>query len=123
MQRTIGTIADDILGIAIRVKELDGQIAVLKAESEVYEKELELAAEKEGLTAGKGVNSSWKVEPVTVPQVTDWDAFYDYMSLNKYYHLLQKRPAVKACRELWDQGTVIPGTEKFTQNKVKVQGV
>ena len=122
-QRQIGDIADDIQRLAATIKEKQDEIDVLESQELALKAELIKAAEAAGLTAGKTTTASWKVEQQTVPQVKDWESFYEYIMNNQYFHLLQKRPAVKACQELWDKGIVIPGAEKFTQPKVSVKGV
>jgi hypothetical protein len=120
--RTVGTIADEVLAEMLKLKKAENKV---KEHEEVIKKlkdELKLAAEKEDLTSGGGKKSSFTIEPQIVPHVTNWDAFYEYISENKYYHLLQRRPAVKACQELWNQDVAIPGTDKFTSLKVNVKG-
>jgi hypothetical protein len=85
--------------------------------------ELQVAADVAKLTQGGGKKSKFTIEDQTVPQGSNWDQFYDYIHTNKYFHLLQRRPAVKACQELWGQGVVIPGIDKFTMKKINVKGV
>lgn len=121
-QRTIEHIADEVLGIQLKIKKKEDEVKVLEEQETKLKEELRLAAEKEGLTSGGGKKSKWTIAPDTVPQASNWDAFYQYIHDNKYYHLLQRRPAVKACQELWGQSTTIPGIDKFTKMKVNVKG-
>jgi hypothetical protein len=122
-QRTLSQIADDILGIRGKEEILKNQLKELEEKRRVFEQELIAAAEKQGQVKGGGKTSTWTVTADTVPQVTDWDAFHEFIADKKWFHLLQRRPAVKACQELWTQGMVIPGTEKYTTMKVNVKGV
>lgn len=121
MARTLGIIADEVLAKQLKRKKLEDQVDLIKKEEEVLKAELKLAADAESLTLGGGKKSKWTIEPQIVPQAQDWDAFYGYIAKEKYFHLLQRRPAVKACQELWGQGIVIPGIEKFTSMKVSVK--
>lgn len=120
--RTVGIIADEVLAEQIKLKKAENKV---KEHEEIIKKlkdELKLAAEKEDLTSGGGKKSSFSIEPQIVPHATNWDAFYEYIKENNYFHLLQRRPAVKACQELWSQDIAIPGIDKFTSNKVTVKG-
>lgn len=121
--RTIGDVSDAILAIKGQENALEEQAKELKMKREILEKELAELAAKEGLTVGGGVNSKWTVEEVTVPNIEDADQFYAYIHKKKWYHLLQRRPAVKACQELWEKGMRIPGIEKFAKIRVTVKGV
>jgi hypothetical protein len=121
--RTIGDIADEVLEKSLEITRMNKEVADLEKEEKALKEELRVAAEAAGLTSGGGKTSKFDIGPETVPQISNVDAFYDYIKTNDYFHLLQRRPAVKACRELWEQGTAIPGIDKFTQTKVNVKGV
>lgn len=121
--RTLAVISDEIQEIQIDVKDLNKEIEALEKKKAFLEKELEEEAEKQGLKSGSGAASSFKIEAETVPQGSNWDETYEFIHENKYYHLLQKRFAVTAIRELWELGKDIPGVNKFTKNKVTVKGV
>lgn len=118
--RTLNDISDDILKNKVTVKKLDDKIKLLDEEKARLEAELMAAAQLENLTLGGGRKSKWKIEPHIVPQAENWDEFYPYMVKKKYYHLLQKRFAVKACAEIWELGEDIPGVSKFSKMKVSV---
>lgn len=122
-KRTLGLISDEILDnknlIATCKKDIEGYEERIR----YLETELQALATKQGLTKGGGSNSTFKIEPVTVPQAVNWDEIYTYIYENKYGHLLHRRLGSKACEELWALGQVIPGIEKFTSNKVTVKGV
>jgi predicted nuclease with TOPRIM domain len=121
--RSINTVADDILKLQTRRKKLEEQAGVIEAQEKDLKKELQELAEKSNLTFGGNKKSAWKLTPQVVPQATNWDEFYEYLHENKYYHLLQRRPAVKACQELWEQKIEIPGIEKFKSTRIDVKEV
>lgn len=123
MLRTIADISDEVLAVALKIKKLEDQVKILEDEESQLKEELRLAADGQNLTQGGGTKSKWTIEPQVVPQATDWDAFYPWMARKKWFHLLQRRPAVKACQELWSQGITIPGIDKYTTMKVTVKGV
>lgn len=55
------------------------------------------------------------------PNVTDWDDFYKYIIENDMMHLLQKRAAANACRELWEMGDEIAGVEPYTKRALSLR--
>ena len=120
---TLGEQADKLRKIYLRKKEAE---EVVKAIGEEYEREslvlMELADDQK-TTTGKGAIASFSIGDSVVPQVKDWDAFYKYIAKNKYYHLLERRPSVTGCRELFDTKGAIPGVEKFTKRKINLRGV
>lgn len=120
--RPVGVIADEILKIAGQVSAHNDAVKKLESDRRVLELELITAAEVVKLTEGGGANSKFRIEPTTVPQVEDWDDFYGYIHKNKYYHMLERRPTVLACREVWELGKEIPGVNRFTKLKVTVKG-
>lgn len=84
----------------------------------------ELVAEWEGLEAQikakiteqgegmKAVASKLGTASITeeiVPNVDDWDAVWEYMKENDAFHLVQKRVATGAFRELMESGQAVPG--------------
>lgn len=56
------------------------------------------------------------VKVSVVPQVVDWEKFYAFIHKKKYYHLLERRPAVTGCRELFEGGNEVPGVTPFTKH-------
>ena len=122
-KRTLGQISDEILAIQREVKALEDQVDTRKKAKEILVAELMKAAELQKLDKGGGKASAFTIKPQTVPQVENWDMFYEFIKETGYMHLLQRRPGVQACAELWEQNKVIPGVEKFTQMKATVKEV
>ncbi len=121
--RTIADIIADIAKIDDEVTRLNKESKDLAKTRIPLEAELKLAADAVQLTAGKSSTFKWEIVAETVPQAADWEEFYEYIKENNYFHLLQKRPTTLACQELWSQGKVIPGIEKFTKQKINVKGI
>lgn len=124
MARTIADVADEIQALNIELKELGVKVAAAEEKKRFLEHELSAMAADAKLTEGKGKTSKFKIAPSVVPVVSpeDWDKLYKFIHRNKWYHLLERRPSVSGCRELWAQGKEIPGVGKFTKMKVTVTG-
>lgn len=102
--RAMVEVRDERRTIAKRDKELVAKWDEFKAQL--------LARMKE---QGEDINSiSSKTHTATktadpVPVVDDWDQFYNWLWETKSWHLLQRRIAVGAFREIIDSGGEIPG--------------
>jgi hypothetical protein len=100
-------------------------LAKLKAEKKKFDDESErlqvLIDDKEttilqllettGIKNATGVKGRVAVEDDVYPEIEDWNAFWKYCRRMNLLHLLQRRPAVAACRELFEKrgGKGIPG--------------
>lgn len=118
------------LNLGAKVDKLHSLDAVLKAKKREVEKldeqVKELKDELAQLMARENVDkASGKVGTVTltsniIPSVSDWDDFYAYIHKHKYYHLLERRPAVAGCREIFERKGKIPGVVPFEKFRVNV---
>ncbi len=57
----------------------------------------------------------------TVPKVINWDEFYEFIYLEKAGYMLERRPAVTACREMFEEGILIPGVDPHTFEEVRTR--
>lgn len=82
------------------------------------EMELITRLDEQGMEKASTASGTASINEIVLPQVTDWDAFYAYMVEEESLHLLQRRPAAAAFRELNDSGFTIPGVEPYTQRTI-----
>jgi hypothetical protein len=120
---TIGGLADKLFEIRTRRDAAVAVVEGIKKEYEEVELEIYTLADDQQTATGKGTKASFSIGESVVPQVKDWDAFLKYIYKNKYGHLLERRPSVTGCRELFDTKGAIPGVEKFTKRKINLRGV
>jgi hypothetical protein len=59
--------------------------------------------------------------PQVVPKVVDWDAFYRYIERNQAFHMLERRPARAAFRELHEAHKLVPGVEAVEFDEVRTR--
>lgn len=123
MSRTIGELADALFEIRERKTEAEQVVKAIEEEYRKVEAELYEVADGQQTLTGKGKKASFSIGESVVPQVKDWDAFYKFIYKNKFAHLLERRPSVTGCRELFDTKGAIPGVEKFTKRKINLRGV
>lgn len=123
MSTTIGALADALHAIRERRVAAEQVVKAIEEEYRAAEAKLIEAADAQNTSTGKGARASFSVNESIVPQVKDWDAFYKYIYKNKFAHLLERRPSVTGCRELFDTKGAIPGVEKFAKRRVNLRGV
>lgn len=119
---TLGELANKLFEIRARKKVAEAVVENIGKEYAEAEKALMEAADEQQTTTGKGSLASFSIGERVVPQVKDWAAFYKFIKKHDYYHLLERRPSVTGCRELFDTKGAIPGVEKFTMRKVNLKG-
>jgi len=120
-KKTLGQLTDELWALreAKRLKEEEAK--ALDEQMKELEKVIIEAADEQGLTSGKGSKAAFTVAESVVPQVTDWDSFYKFIHRNKYWHLLERRPSVTGCRELFETKGAIPGVDRFTKRRVNLR--
>lgn len=100
----------------------------------ISKEDKELIEEWEGLQAkvldnldGQGatrVSSALGTAVITedlVPQVNDWDALYSYIRDNDAFHMLQRRVATAAYRELREGGHDVPGIAPLKKRSISLR--
>jgi hypothetical protein len=59
-----------------------------------------------------------------VPNVTDWEKFMrEEVVKNGHIHLVERRPAVLGCREIFEMGGSIKGLEPYTKRKLNIRSI
>jgi hypothetical protein len=99
-------------------EEVQKLVDQLTAELDAVEKALFEQMEKEGTTNGGGKSATVSIVESVVPNVKDWNAFYAFIARMKYFHLLERRPSVSGCRELFETKGAIPGVEPFNRKRL-----
>lgn len=118
---SIGASIDKMFALREKKREHEKQISEIEKEIGVIEQELILLMQKEGVDKATGKKASVSITTNIRPSVTDWDAFYSFIHRKKYYHLLEKRPSVTGCRELFETKGVIPGVVPFTKETLNLR--
>jgi hypothetical protein len=68
-----------------------------------------------GLQRASGSLATAGVKSSTKPIVTDWDSVYNYIKENDRFDLVHQRISSLAWADLLAAGTLVPGTESFTE--------
>lgn len=122
-KETVGEMIDRLAAKRAEIREAGAELKRLKEDEERIEAEVLERFDELGTGTGSSKVHAATANEDVVPQVVDWDAFYEYLHHNKYYHLLQRRPSTPGCRELFEKGDAIPGVEKFTRRKINLRSL
>jgi transposase len=114
-----------IIDALVKVRDERRQIAdrdkVLVKEWKSLEEELLGRLDEQGMLQGKTAAGTASVTEVIVPNVVDWDVLQEHIRKTGDFHLLQKRPAAAAFRELHASGETIPGMEPFNKRTISLR--
>lgn len=122
MSADIGVIIEELVTLRAGHKALLKQVAEVEEEIDKVKGRYMAALAAVGLTEGRNKTHSAAIVEKVVPQVVDWDMFYEFIHTNKFYHLLQRRPSTPGCSELFAMQE-IPGVEKFKKVDVSLRSL
>jgi hypothetical protein len=104
-------------------RRLEEEIKDLNSQMGDLENMLMLEMQQQGVTKLTGMMATVSVNESVKPQVEDWDAFMDYLTANRLYHLVDRRPSSTGCRELFEKQGQIPGIVPFTLRKLSCRSL
>ena len=120
---TVGAKIDALHALREEKRQLEELLKAKAREIDLAENDLIEQMDQQNITKSTGSKATVSISTSVKPSVEDWDAFYAYIHKNKYYHLLERRPSVTGCRELFDTKGKIPGVVPFTQRKLNIRSV
>lgn len=119
----LGDIIDDLYQAVQDKKSVDAESKILGERV----KELELLVQDKmdeiGLTSAKGEHAQCSLTEQTVPTITNWDAFWDYIKENNASYMIQRRVSASAYADLLKAGEEVPGLAPTTIRKVNKRKV
>lgn len=118
---SLGLQIDAIYKLREKLREIQErekeQLQLIAAAEEV----LIATMDKEGVAKSTGKLATVSIADSVVIQTEDWDSFFAYVMKNKASHLVEKRPAQAAVRELFELGKKVPGVQPFTKRKLSIR--
>lgn len=123
LMSSIGASIDKLFALREKKRAHEKSISDIEKEIALMEIDLILLMKAEGVDKATGKKASVSITTNIRPNVTDWDAFYAFIHRRKYYHLLEKRPSVTGCRELFETRGLIPGVVPFSKETLNLRTV
>lgn len=121
--KTIGAKIDALQKLRLQKSGLEEKLKELVSKINELELKLIEQMDTEDTTRGAGKLATVSITESVKPSVEDWDSFYAYIHRHKYYHLLERRPSVTGCRELFESKGKIPGVVPFIQRKLNIRSL
>ena len=118
---TVGSMIDHLHVLREKRRQLEKEIENINKEYSLVEVDLLRQMQAQGLEKAGGQFASAAITDSVKPTVEDWDLFYNFIKKNDYFHLLERRPSVTGCRELFETKGKIPGVVPFTIQKVSLR--
>lgn len=120
MSDPLGKQVDHFFLLRERKRQLERQLEELEAEIRFKEMELMASMDAQGISKVTGMSATVSVSESVKPSVEDWSEFEEYIHANRYFHLLERRPSVLGCRELFEKNGRIPGVVPYIQRKLRM---
>ena len=98
-----------------RKRELEAEVKVLDQALAANEQEIIERLDDMGVNKFAVGKLSFSISENIVGNVEDWAQVYDYIKGNSAFHLIQRRLANAAYKELLDMGDELPGVVPFTK--------
>ncbi len=119
-EKKLSDIIKRMLEIRAERKAISERDSVLVEEWDSLEQALMSRLDEEGTKSAASMLGTAVITETEVPQVEDWDAVEAYIYENEAVHILQRRIATGAFRELLAAGTPIPGTRPLTKRSISL---
>lgn len=118
---SLGSAIDRLFDLNQRLKRVGQVEKRIKEQIEELEQSVMGALDAQDSVLGSGHRGKATITESVVPNLEDLDALWEYMKENDAPYLLERRVALTAWRELFQQGTLVPGTRSFVKRKVSVK--
>lgn len=119
----------DLTELTINLRETTDTIGVLnKRLKDLKEKKAKIETSLLNIMddMGNGMRSlstdagTVSIKELIVAKVDDWEKFYDYIKETGDFHLLERRPANVAFREMLEAEQEVPGVSPFTKRSISL---
>ena len=120
-KRTPGELMDLMTVIRDERRYLAEKDSLLHDQWRALEAELLLLLDEQGMKRASNDNVTATVTVESVPNVQDWDEFLEFCRESDSMHLLQRRVATRAWRELLQADMPVPGVEPYSQRKISLR--
>lgn len=123
-QLTLGEEIDRFFELREKIRAKDDEVKELKTVFDQRKAALIERIDAQGMVKATGRRATISIKETVVANVENWDEFYRYIHRNKAYHLLERRPANAAYRELLDaRNKPVPGVVPFKKRDLSLTTV
>jgi len=118
--KTLGGCADKLYQLNEKKREASKKVTAIEEEIKALKEHVIESLPKSKLTGASGKLANVRVVTKAVPQVKDYDKFYNYVKENEAFDLLQRRLSEAAIKARFEEGEKIPGIDFFNVVSVSI---
>lgn len=121
LEPTVSDLIETILDYKATESELNKRLSQIKEERKAVERQVIEWMQDQGLERTGIGAANVSVQRKRHPQVTDWDAFYEFIYKNNAAYLMQRRVSSTAVEEFVNSGEDVPGIEYYEEDVLSVR--
>lgn len=118
MSATLSGLIESLSSLKASKRGLEAQVKEINNAIEAVELDIMRAMDGEGVLESASALGKVTLTERVYPRVEDWPKFWDFIYDNRYIHLLEKRPAALAYREMLALGKQVDGVVPSTMRVV-----
>lgn len=119
--KTLAEKVDRLFTLRERKRRINDILKRIEEEYSPLELQIINDCETAGLDQARSTKATVSITTSVVPTVKDWDEYGKYILENQALYMLERRPAVGACRELFNAGESIPGVEPYEKKSLSMK--
>lgn len=77
--------------------------------------------DEQGMTKASSDSGTASISEEVVPMTDNWDEFIAYVQQEQAFHLIQRRVATGAYREMLQSGQEVPGLKPFVKRSISLR--
>lgn len=120
-RREMEALANQRFQLREQKRELEAAVRDIEEELAENEQVLLAFAEELGLDKFSVGKLTFSVSNNVVGNVTDWDQVYAFIKEHDAFHLIQRRLANAAYKEILETGDELPGVEPFVKRSLNMR--
>jgi hypothetical protein len=117
----IGEQIDNMRRLKIEIDRVNEVLRELQEERARLESQLLQQFDAAGVSKATGSLATVSISERVVPNVEDWDVFWEFIKDQNAPYLLERRPAAVAYREMLENMGEIPGTKPFIKRTLNMR--
>ena len=117
----LGAAIDKLHGLREEKRNLEAEISKIRKVMEEEEINIFALLEEQDLPGAKGHTATVSITESVVPVLDNDEVFFDHIMKTGDLHLLERRPSVRAYRELRESGEEVPGLRPFTKRTLSLR--
>ena len=119
----LGDLIDTMYELREQKRELEATLKMINEQLDSYDRMIQSKLDELGTTMAKGQRGSASISEQEVFQIGDAEDFFRYLAENQAWHLVQRRPASNAIRELRAMGEEVPGITSFIKRSISLRKI